>query len=419
MATFDKAVRYEVQAVTVTPLRTGPADGSAEQVLRHRDGQAFLQASSLAGALHDWLARQDAEAAQTLFGWQEHSGQLYVSDAAFGTEAEMQVRPRLRLNGRMGSADDGGKFDTAHIACGSKLHFTLTWLGKEADSAGLHEVERMLSALHTGEICLGAQKTNGFGRVTLEVGRRIYHMTDETDRTDWLNDAFGGSPLPLAAESDAPVYTFTVRGTADSILIKDSAPRVEQNGKKTIAVNITENGRAIIPGSSIKGAVRGRVQMIAVQLGCSEEADRLFGRGAAEGDNGRAGRVCFEDAVLEQPKKREISRIRINRFTGGVMNGALFTEEPLSGTVTFRLTAPLDNARGCALLAYALRDLGLGLYNLGSGGAVGRGWLKAAEITVSQHGRELARMTFDEDGCRLDDPQRTIAGWLQTLEENA
>ena len=37
MATFDKAVRYEVTAVTETPLRT-PSDGSIDRVLRHRDG---------------------------------------------------------------------------------------------------------------------------------------------------------------------------------------------------------------------------------------------------------------------------------------------------------------------------------------------------------------------------------------------
>lgn len=80
MATFDKAVRYEVTAVTETPLRTGPSDGSIDRVLRHRDGQAFLQAASLAGALRGWLEKQDKNAANALFGSQEKFGQLIVSD---------------------------------------------------------------------------------------------------------------------------------------------------------------------------------------------------------------------------------------------------------------------------------------------------------------------------------------------------
>lgn len=74
MTAFDKAVIYKVTATTETPLRTGSSDGSIDRVLRHRDGQAFLQAASLAGALRGWLEKQDKNAANTLFGSQEKSG---------------------------------------------------------------------------------------------------------------------------------------------------------------------------------------------------------------------------------------------------------------------------------------------------------------------------------------------------------
>lgn len=101
MATFDKAVRYEVTAVTETPLRTGPSDGSIDRVLRHRDGQAFLQAASLAGALRGWLEKQEKNAANALFGSQEKSGQLIVSDmeikekaAKSSEDTTIQLRPR-------------------------------------------------------------------------------------------------------------------------------------------------------------------------------------------------------------------------------------------------------------------------------------------------------------------------------------
>ena len=91
MATFDKAVRYEVTAVTETPLRTGPSDGSIDRVLRHRDGQAFLQAASLAGALRGWLEKQEKNAANALFGSQEKSGQLIVSDMEIKEKAMREV----------------------------------------------------------------------------------------------------------------------------------------------------------------------------------------------------------------------------------------------------------------------------------------------------------------------------------------
>lgn len=422
MATFDKAVRYEVTAVTKTPLRTGSSDGSIDRVLRHRDGQAFLQAASLAGALRGWLEKQDKNAANAMFGSQEKSGQLIVSDmeikekaAKVAEDTTIQLRPRLRINGKMGSAADGGKFDVAHIARGTVMKFSLTWLGAESDNNGSAQIEQMLGALHAGEICLGAQKSNGFGRVSLEVRRRTYHMTDKADREAWLQDEFDGQTLELPEICTESVCTFTVNGVADSILIKDAVPHIKEDGTQFTG-NIKENGTAVLPGSSVKGAVRARVQAIADLLHCAENVDELFGRGAAQGDNGIAGRVRFSDVALDKAKEQMISRIRINKFTGGVIRGGLFTEEPLKSGVTLTITAPQDDICGCALLVYALRDLGLGLYNLGSGGAVGRGYIKVSRIAIAC-GEQTADMTFGADGCKLNDTDNLVSAWLNTLEE--
>lgn len=423
MTAFDKAVIYKVTATTETPLRTGSSDGSIDRVLRHRDGQAFLQAASLAGALRGWLEKQDKNAANTLFGSQEKSGQLIVSDMEITKAAQsltIQIRPRLRINGKMGSAADGGKFDVAHMARGTVMQFTLTWLGAESDTDGPVQIEQMLGALHTGEIRLGAQKSNGFGRVSLTVRSQTYHMTDKADRDAWLQDEFHGQTLELPKNSAASVCTFTVHGVADSILIKGSVPRVEYDEAtrtwKTIIQNIKENDTAILPGSSVKGAVRARVKAIADLLDCSEAVDELFGRGAAQGDNGIAGRVRFTDVVLDKAKKQTVSRIRINKFTGGVIHRGLFTEEPLKSGVTLSITASQDDICGCALLVYALRDLGLGLYNLGSGGAVGRGYIKVSRIAIAC-GDKTADMTFGADGCKLNDTDNMVTSWLHTLEE--
>lgn len=422
MATFDKAVRYEVTAVTKTPLRTGPSDGSIDRVLRHRDGQAFLQAASLAGALRGWLEKQDKNAANTLFGSQEKSGQLILSDmeiqekaAKSAEDTTIQLRPRLRINGKMGSAADGGKFDVAHIARGTVMKFSLTWLGAESDTDGPAQIEQMLGALHAGEIRLGAQKSNGFGRVALTVRSQTYHMTDKADREAWLHDQFDGQTLELPEICTESVCTFTVNGVADSILIKDAVPHIKEDGTQFTG-NIKENGTAVLPGSSVKGAVRARVQAIADLLHCSEIVDELFGRGAAQGDNGIAGRVRFTDVVLDKAREQMISRIRINKFSGGVIRGGLFTEEPLKSGVTLTITAPQDDICGCALLVYALRDLGLGLYNLGSGGAVGRGYIKVSRIAIAC-GDKTADMTFGADGCKLNDTDNLVSAWLHTLEE--
>lgn len=417
-ATFTRAVRYRVEAVCLTPLRTGGADGAVETVLRDWTGRPFVQGTSLAGALRDWLADRDPDKVEPLFGSQAQSGSLMVSDGLFEAAAEQQTRPRLRIDGATGTADDGGKFDVAHIAAGTKLTFTLTWLGSEEMLEQTGAVGQMLAALHAGEIRLGAQKTNGFGRVSLTVQKRSYRMEDEGDRED-------GTPLTLPALTLGGQVVLALTGRADSILVKAGAREMRSSpkgGNRNVTVPLRENGRAILPGSSVKGAVRARVTAIAELLGMEKAVtEELFGRMNRRGenpDNGLPGKVRFEDAVLSG-KSQEISRIRINRFTGGVIRQGLFVEEPIRSEITLRITLPEGEARGCGLLLYALRDLGLGLYNLGSGGAVGRGYLAVDTIRAQAPDGAEACLRFDQDRrCTMEDPSGLFARWLDAVRRD-
>lgn len=424
-ATFTRAVRYRVEAVCLTPLRTGGADGAVETVLRDWTGRPFVQGTSLAGALRGWLADRDPDKVESLFGSQQQSGSLMVSDGLFEVAAEQQTRPRLRIDGATGTADDGGKFDVAHIAAGTKLTFTLTWLGREKTLEQTGAVEQILAALHAGEIRLGAQKTNGFGRVSLTVTKRSYRMEDEGDRVAWLEDREDGTSLTLPTLTLGGQVVFTLTGRADSILVKAGAREMRPGPKgkdREVIVPLRENGRAILPGSSVKGAVRARVTAIAELLGLEKAVtEELFGRMNRRGenpDNGLPGKVRFEDAVLSS-KGQEISRIRINKFTGGVIRQGLFVEEPIRSEMELRITLPEEETRGCGLLLYALRDLGLGLYNLGSGGAVGRGYLAVDTIRAQAPDGAEACLRFDKDRrCTMEDPSGLFARWLDAVRRD-
>lgn len=184
-AVFTHAVRYTVSAVCQTPLRTGNDDVQA--VLRDASGVPFIQGSSLAGALRSWLERQESmKHVQHLFGSQEQEGHLMISDGRFEEQTQLEMRPRLRISPQTGCAEHGAKFDMAHVAKDSTFTFALTWLGTEADLDMLTSVEQMLAALHAGEIQLGAQKSNGFGRVTVSVKKRVFDLYQAEDREAWL-----------------------------------------------------------------------------------------------------------------------------------------------------------------------------------------------------------------------------------------
>jgi len=422
IAAFTYAAVYQAEAVCQTPLRTGGTDGDPEQVLRDRDGRAFIQGSSLAGALKNWLMAACApELVKTLFGTQKTAGHLVVSAALFDAEAEQYTRPRLRIDPVTAVGEDGAKFDVSHIGAGEKLSFTLTWLGtQESAELELSAVEQALAALNSGLIRLGAQKSNGFGRLSLTVKKRTFDLTEHGDRRDWLDDKTEGTPLVLPGLEQKQRVVFTVKGHSDNLLVKTAPEYYDTpDGLRSYTPNLSEEEHALLPGSSIKGAVRGRCAYIAKLLNLDDNfVDQCFGRANQDGDSGLPGQIRFEDARLSGTK-RKLSRIRIDRFTGGVFRGGLFTEEPVSSDVTLKITAP-DEPKLCALLLYALRDLGLGLYNLGSGWAIGRGQIALRIIEASVPDGRTAVLHQDEHGkLWVNDPSGLFQNWLEELEKEA
>lgn len=413
-ATFTKAIRYWVEAVCQTPLRTGEIGRAPEQVMRNWQGRAVIQGSSLAGALRNWLASTgNTKLAGRLFGATESAGTLMVSDGLFAADAEQTIRPGLRINRACGSADLRGRVDVAHICTGARFEFTLTWLGSEETEEEADGVERMLTALHAGEIRLGAKKSNGFGRVALTVRKQEYDLRQAEARDAWLEDRWEGQPLPLPEMTCTKWVIFTLTGQADNILVKGPAP--EHMESESWIRNLQEDGRPVIPGSSIKGAVRARAEAIGTLKGIpGQRLEELFGKSSEGGGNEMAGIIRFEDAILSPDRTRKITRIRINRFTAGVIRGGLYQEEPVCTSLQIRIAVPADCALGCGLVLYALRDLGLGLYSLGSGEAIGRGRISARELRAETPGGQSAILTFDAHGSlSASDP----AGLFQTWQK--
>lgn len=410
------AMRYWVAGHCRTPLRTGGTQGDPEQVLRRADGRPMLQAASLAGALR---AALDAETAAELFGSQESEGAVLVSDVLF-PGARMNVRPRLAIDAATGTARDGGKFDVAHLETGSRFAFALVWRGTaQRRQAAAEALEMLLARLDAGVIRLGAQKSNGFGWLALdEVRRRCYDLFDADQRAAWLEDE--DEPVPAAAAAvrlpeDVPDgrTRFTVEADLQDLLVKNGAPRREARG--TIQANIEEAGRVVVPGSSLKGAMRAYLrQLLAGDERLQAGVEALFGAPAADGTP-RAGRLQVSDAVLQGQNKQVATRIRIDRFTGGVIRKAMFCEETHSGRCRFTVTLRDNDALDRALVLLALRDLGLGEYSLGSGDAIGRGRAQELHAEVCAGGRTVSFTCRPGAQPAVQDPENLLEHWMGPL----
>lgn len=403
---FHKAIRYFVTVTCKTPLRTGGTEGDGQQILRYGDGTPFLQGASLAGALQGWKKNN------SLFGDSEKESQLIVSDLVFHSSDPL-TRPRLRIDEEKGTADNGGKFDIAALPVGTTGKFQLIWRGGDDMAKQASTIESYLAAMEHGFITLGAQKSNGFGRVTLQVEKRTYDLCNEADRNAWLlGDQVKDARTITLQRPESQLAVFKVEAKVSHILVKASAPKDEE--KKTVTVPIEENDAFVIPGSSLKGAIRAQMHRSKGFFAHAADLDDLLGRENKDGDNGIAGKVRVSDGKLENQKDVRINRIRIDRFTGGTMGRGLFTEKSISGTLNFEIQAPSDMEAGCGQLLYALRDLGLGLFELGSGTAVGRGRVDELLVEISADGKS-AELRCKNGQVTLKDKQGLLESWQQAL----
>ena len=403
-ATFRYILHYHVDVECLSPLRTGGVERNTEIILRNHAGVPILQGTSLAGSLRAW--KDDPE----LWGNPENEGQLIVSDLKFKQKNTI-TRPRVKINQKTGVVQN--KYDLSALPKGSEGHFELIWRGTVNPESAKMKIEEYFSALHNGAISLGAQKTNGFGLVSLKASLAEYDLKDEKDLKDWLEET--KKPISICLKQEIPSYVlFTVDAETNGLLVKASHESGYGDGSLK-GVQIRENNTAIIPGSSIKGAIRAHLERIAPYFHAEDLIDQFFGRAAAKKVDGISGKIRFSDGKFQENSVAAVrKRIRISRLSGGVFGKSLFTEETMQGHVSWEIRIPDGHPQICALLLFALRDLYLGLYNIGSGFAIGRGQFSKMKVAIQTPDGE-SEMECRESGIEMKDPDGIVAAWQLAL----
>lgn len=429
---YDKITKYAITAVCEEPLHIGSAEGDSTEVLIHPvDGRPFIQASSLAGVMREWYSKVDFAKCEEMFGHShfqenenasEFQSRVRFTDASFDDPVRIERRPHVSIDPSTGtvksSKGSGQKFDIEYVGAGSAFSFD-AYLYEASDVEDLSaQFEKILSALNAGELQFGAKKSNGGGRVSLQkVEKDVYHLQDDGERRAWIGEekcnhfADYLSQLPEYTPSNI-VYRVSLTGrTSGALQVKGLA--VSKFGKDAPdSENIRDaRGEYIVPGSSLKGVLRSRMQMIAGYKKCPELIGECFGTANEADGSGQTGNLFFSDAVIGTKEQNDTTekrnRIHIDKFTGGVMNQALFSEKNAFGDITFSIDVKqkYDTDAAAGILLYALRDLAAGLVNIGNGYSTGKGFIDTTEIRITRmsdkkeavlHWQE--KKTEDQDG---------------------
>lgn len=396
-------------------------------------GRPFLPGTAIAGALRAYAWTLDPEGTEILFGrargqrsnekgeraYQDQS-RLFVYDAPLAN-ARMQRRHGVRLDSCK-TAAERAKFDLQTVERGAtcELCFTLALREKDLAQGAEETTERLcgllgnlLAALRTGEITVGARGRRGFGKFKVtRIERKLFDLTGPDGWLQWLDWNWSFTPAEewtvKAAHARCRCLRVPMR-VAQTLLIReyavDAKEGVDYGCLQASANRKNDAFVPVIPGSSWIGALRGRIAAILCQLGAARDwetaqkcLEGVFGAWASKQEGGRlrASAVTAEESVVHACARLPMTRAATDRFTGGVVAGALFSESVcVGGTTELVLRWPCESEGIasdviCGLLLWAISDLLTGLLAVGGETAVGRGVFKGDVDAIRLDAKVLA-----------------------------
>ena len=357
-------------------------------------------------------------------------GNIDFNDDFYRHYANMPVRQHVKMNHR-GVAKQSGKFDGQVVYKGTRFVFELEIASETDNSQALNDI---IEKLQSASFRIGGGTRKGYGELNV-IGHlcktAIIDMTNNADldaylskstllSLDWEKYADFSLPSVETSLSDWTTYKltltpedFTLFGTG---LGDDDADNVSATEDVVIWEN--ENGvemphfdgvRMLIPASSIKGAIAHRTAYHYNKLSGYFATDQtirskapnaavkaLFGFAGDNSSDSCRGNVIMSDLFGNTPIQKVMHHVKIDNFTGGTINGALFQEkvavaegQNFTLEILINNNIAFDGDKEKVYLAFetALIDLCEGLLPLG--GATNRGYGIFSGEKLTKNGKTI------------------------------
>lgn len=420
--------RISLEAVSPVAVGSGEKDIITDApVARDCNGLPYIPGTSLMGIIRHSMNQENLK---QLLGFQENEkgegSKVIISDALLTDEngkaldglqdwenneylrhfQVLPVRQHVKITEK-GTAAKTGKFDEQVVYAGTRFVFEIEELSVDGTDTRFKE---MLNIISSPTFRIGGGTRCGFGSMkVVSVLYHAYDLTQEDDlkayikKTSCLKDDF---ELAQKFKPDATLregwtkYTLDLSpmdfflfssgfGDKDADMTPVKEERIVwENGKPRFTEACT-----LIPATSVKGVIAHRTAYYwnkltnrnieeGTALGCEKcpAITKLFGTTNNTDESKQSiGNVILSDVLLEKTADKVLPHIRIDKFTGGVMDGALFQEKATIGKgqhireiLYVNYEALQDNTIKDAF-EHALSDICTGMLPLGGGTNRGNG----------------------------------------------
>lgn len=403
-----------------SPLLIGRGGGDSVdvEVMQLPDRKPYIPGSSFAGSLKGFLNAQDG------YFWgqagtdeqdplQSHIRFEDLIPENFTANEDIVVRDGVKIDSQTGTAEDGKKYDYQIVEPGLNFPFKaeITLRDGVQEQHAENFIASLKAALEHPAFRIGANTNTGFGKLSCE-GFQAYHFSFPEHADAWFEYLDNGkySILPKEVEhKKLNQSSFQIQATfklKTSLMIGAYGTGKGDEPDKS---QLKSRDKFVLPGKSIRGAIRHRAFKIWSLWGKPEdEFENLFGIVDEERGKQKRSRLRVDEFLFKEKEVEAMiqNRIRIDRFTGGVIGGALFNSEPVwtTGQEAIQLTFTIlkdATAEEKKLLLLLLKDLWLKDLAIGGEKNVGRGVLIGLKADVLCDGELKAAFERSGDGPSL------------------
>ncbi len=413
MTTGRLLLKGTIELTSPALIGCGRDDRTDIDVLLDSDGKPFIPATSFIGVLRHFIrGKAHEDDLKRFWGFtseekisdkeKERQSTICCDDLLLGDSSKITVRDGIKIDNKKGIVEDKGKYDYELVERGAKFKLNMEVnLSAENRTFCCKMLKTICTALQSERILIGAKTNSGFGKVRLADAKMYeFDYSKKEDVLKWLKGEMI-APVQFKDVTELPVEhkEFVINATFDlknSLIVRSypSSPEMPD------AVHIQSSGDNVLPGTSLKGAIRARAERILKTLAKQDSLlTELFGNVDPENKsrNSRKGRLRIDEVILPKFMTELQSRTKIDRFTGGVIESALFETMPLFSqpiNLNEKVRDVKITIRDCknyeaGLMLLVLKDLWTGDLAVGGEKSVGRGVFDGCCAEIMWNGRQI------------------------------
>lgn len=401
---IKEKIYYYVQMELKSPLSVGNGNDflTDHDCVRNGNGYVFIPATSLAGIFSHYLNEEQRKLFAPMKNGEYLQSPYFISDASVCYDnsdniVKTSIRDGVKLLENK-TAEKSAKYDFEVVETGTKFDFRieLTIRDKDSSEEMKNIVDVLLNGLNNGEILIGLKSKRGYGKVKIvDVKSKSFEAKDLTSLLNFnkydtnMYDTY--EVKSEFAESRYDYLEVNLEQIGGLSIRKYSATANEADFE-----HIKSNGKPVIPGTSWSGLIRKQIKNYLNEdmlKSLDVSIDNWFGNVNPIKKVKQASNIIIEESQIENAKEITLTRNKINRFSGGATDRALFTEKAVyNGNTTLGIKVKKEikrdgkiekNTKVLGLIALTIKDIDNGIIALGGQTSIGRGLFKVNECRLN------------------------------------